>query len=132
MVVRKVDRENLSCFSPDNNKYTFTVMPFGSRNPSIEILCKLDMRGFNILRDQFLLLTITTQPAYCPEFGDSIAAHKLIMTGQLTNEILLPDVHIIPSDIIHDTSYEHHIDHSYNTVPHVRVCTCSQASGCPW
>ena len=30
--VRKIDREKLAFFSPDNEKYTWKVMPFGPRN----------------------------------------------------------------------------------------------------
>ena len=53
---------------------------------------------------------------YCPDFGDTIAVHKLIIMGQLTNERLLPEVHITPISESCDAGYELHID-IYNIIP---------------
>ena len=39
IMVRKTDRENLAFFAPDDEKYTWSVVPFGPTNASSFFTC---------------------------------------------------------------------------------------------
>ena len=82
----------------------------------------LNSAELQILQNQLLLWTITSQAIYCPDFGNSIALCKILIMGQLTDERLLPSVYVTPSNSISDVSYERYIGHSYNTQQNKLAC----------